>query len=203
MLALRSGFSGGSASKESACKSGVKVGQSCPTLCDPMDWTVHGILQARILKQVAFPFSRGSSQPRDWIHIALKADSLPAEPQGKPRILEWVTYPFSSGSSRPRNWTGVTYIAGGFFTNWAIRETLMQDTQVQSPRSTQVKEDPLEKEMATHSSILAWRTLWTEEPSGLQSMGSERVRHDWVTNTFSIDVIIEIRGWVARKIFYK
>ena len=54
----------------------------------------------------------------------------------------------------------------------------MQDTQVQSPRSTQVKEDPLEKEMATHSSILAWRTLWTEEPSGLQSMGSERVRHD-------------------------
>ena len=37
----------------------------CPTLCDPMDYTVHGILQARILEQVAFPFSRGSSQPRD------------------------------------------------------------------------------------------------------------------------------------------
>ena len=203
MLALRSGFSGGSAGKESACKAGVKVGQLCPTLCDPMDWTVHGILQARILKQVAFPFSRGSSPPRDWIHIALKAHSLPAEPQGKPRILEWVTYPFSSGFSWPRKWTGVTCIAGGFFTNWAIRETLMQDTQVQSPRSTQVKEDPLEKEMATHSSILAWRTLWTEEPSVLQSMGSERVRHDWVTNTFSIDVIIEIRGWVARKRFYK
>ena len=39
-------------------------------------------------------------------------------------------------------------------------------------------EDPLEKEMATHSSILAWRTPWTEEPGGLQSMGSQRVRHD-------------------------
>ena len=39
-------------------------------------------------------------------------------------------------------------------------------------------ENPLEKEMATHSSILAWRILWTEEPSGLQSMGSERVGHD-------------------------
>ena len=39
-------------------------------------------------------------------------------------------------------------------------------------------EDPLEKEMATHSSILAWRILWTEEPGGLQSMGSQRVRHD-------------------------
>ena len=45
------------------------------------------------------------------------------------------------------------------------------------------REDPLEKEMATHSSILAWRTPWTEEPGRLQSMGSQKVRHDWVTNT--------------------
>ena len=43
----------------------VKVTQSCLTLCDPMDYTVHGILQARILEWVAFPFSRRSSQPRD------------------------------------------------------------------------------------------------------------------------------------------
>ena len=39
-------------------------------------------------------------------------------------------------------------------------------------------EDPLEKEMATHSSVLAWRIPWTEEPGGLQSMGSQRVGHD-------------------------
>ena len=39
-------------------------------------------------------------------------------------------------------------------------------------------EDPLEKEMATHSSILAWKILWMEEPGRLQSMGSQRVRHD-------------------------
>ena len=43
----------------------VKVAQSCPTLCDPVDYTVHGTLQARILEWGAFPFSRGSSQPRD------------------------------------------------------------------------------------------------------------------------------------------
>ena len=43
----------------------VKVVQSCPTLCDLMDYTVQGILQARILVWVAFPFSRGSSQPGD------------------------------------------------------------------------------------------------------------------------------------------
>ena len=40
------------------------------------------------------------------------------------------------------------------------------------------QEDPLEKEMATHSSILAWRIRWTEEPGGLQSMGSQRVGHN-------------------------
>ena len=40
------------------------------------------------------------------------------------------------------------------------------------------QEDPLEKEMATHSSILAWKIPWTEEPGRLQSMGSQRVRHD-------------------------
>ena len=40
------------------------------------------------------------------------------------------------------------------------------------------QEDPLEKEMATHSSILAWEIPWTEEPGGLQSMGSQRVRHN-------------------------
>ena len=45
-------------------------------------------------------------------------------------------------------------------------------------------EDPLEKEMATYFSILAWKTSWTEEPSGLQSMGSQRVGHDWATNTY-------------------
>ena len=48
----------------------VKVAQSCLTLCDPMDYTVHGILQARILEWVAFPFSRGSSQPRDQTHVS-------------------------------------------------------------------------------------------------------------------------------------
>ena len=48
----------------------VKVTQSCPTLCDPMDYTVHGILQARILEWLAFPFSRGFSQPRDRTHVS-------------------------------------------------------------------------------------------------------------------------------------
>ena len=55
----------------------------------------------------------------------------------------------------------------------------MWETQVQSLGWG----DPLEKGMPTHSSILAWRIPWTEEPGRLQSMGLQRVRHDWVTNT--------------------
>ena len=50
----------------------------------------------------------------------------------------------------------------------------VQETQVQSLD----QEDPLEKGMATHSSILAWRSPWTEEPGGLQSMELQRVRHN-------------------------
>ena len=48
----------------------VKVAQLCPTLCDPMDYIVYGIFQARILEWVAFPFSRGSSQPRDQTQVS-------------------------------------------------------------------------------------------------------------------------------------
>ena len=48
----------------------VKVVQLCPTLGDPMDYTVHGILHARILEWVAFPFSRGSTQPRDQFQVS-------------------------------------------------------------------------------------------------------------------------------------
>ena len=53
----------------------------------------------------------------------------------------------------------------------------MRETWVQSLG----QEDPLEKEMATHSSNLAWEIPWTEEPGGLESMGLQRVRHDLVT----------------------
>ena len=48
----------------------VKVTQLSPTLCDPMDYTIHGLLQVGIVEWVAFPFSRGSSQPRDQIQIS-------------------------------------------------------------------------------------------------------------------------------------
>ena len=65
----------------------VKVTQSCPSLCNSMNYTVHGILQARRLEWVAFPVSRGSSQPRDWTQVSRIAGGfLPAEPPGKPYV---------------------------------------------------------------------------------------------------------------------
>ena len=61
----------------------------------------------------------------------------------------------------------------------------MQETRVQSLGH----EVPLEKGMATHCSILAWRIPWTEEPGGLQSMGSQKVGQDFATNTFTFPVV--------------
>ena len=93
----------------------VKVAQSCPALCDSMDCIVHGILQARLL---------------EWVNCSLLQGIFPGFPdcrwilyqlshQESPKIPEWVAYPFSNGSSQPRNQTGVSCIAGRFFTNWA------------------------------------------------------------------------------------
>ena len=66
----------------------VKVAQLCPTLRDPLDYTVHGILQARILEWVAFPSLEDLPNPGIKPKSpALQVDSLPTEPQGKPRAV--------------------------------------------------------------------------------------------------------------------
>ena len=57
------------------------------------------------------------------------------------------------------------------------------------------QEDPQEKEIAIHSSILAWRIPWTEEAGGLQSMGSQRVGHDLVINIYTHGTNSKTRGW--------
>ena len=66
----------------------------------------------------------------------------------------------------------------------------MQETQVWSLDW----EDSLKKWMATHASILTWRIPWTEEPGGLQSMGLQRVRHNWATNSFTFP-LYQLRLW--------
>ena len=77
----------------------VKVAQSCSTFCDPIEYTVHGISQGRILEWVAFPFSRGSSQPRDWTQVSHIAGRIfTSWATGKPKntgvgslsLLQWI-----------------------------------------------------------------------------------------------------------------
>ena len=62
---------------------------------------------------------------------------------------------------------------------------VMQETTVESLG----QEDPLDKGMATHCSILAWRISWTEKPGGLQFMGSQRVKHDWAANMHTVSFL--------------
>ena len=115
------------------------VTQSCPTLCDLMDWSQPGF---------SLPGDSSGKNTRVGGHALLQGilptqGSNPHLPhyrqilfhlshQGSPRILEWVAYPFSRASSWPRNWTGVSYIAGGFFTSWATREALIPEWVLKS-----------------------------------------------------------------------
>ena len=82
----------------------VKVGQTCLTPCDPRDYTVHGILQARTLEWVAFPFSRGSSQSRDWTQVSRIGDGF-----------------FTSWATREALW--VVYASANCITSWNLRFT--------------------------------------------------------------------------------
>ena len=68
----------------------------------------------------------------------------------------------------------------------------MQEAQEMRGQSLS-REDPLEEEMVIHSSILAWEISRTEEPAGLQSLGSQRVRHDWVTERST--GALRVQGW--------
>ena len=80
--------------------------------------------------------------------------------------------------------TPCTLVTQGLVAQMVKNLPAMQEKWVQSLE----QKDPLEKGMVTHSSIPAWRIPWTEEPSGLQSMGSQRVGHNWATNTFTSDI---------------
>ena len=104
------------------------VAQSYPTLCDPMDCnpsgsSVHGDSAGKdtgvdyhALLHGIFP-TQGLNPGLPHCRQILYQLSH----QGSPRKLEWVAYPFSRGSSQPRTWTGVSCIAGGFFTSWATK----------------------------------------------------------------------------------
>ena len=140
--------------------------ESCSSLCNT--WTVayQAPLSIEFFRQeywsgLPFPspedLPNPRSEPSSLVSPALKVGSLPTEPLGKPtRYLEPLV------AQRVKRLP-------------AMRETWVQSLS---------REDPPEKEMAIHFSIIAWKIPWMQEPGGLQSIGSQRVKHDWATFFF-------------------
>ena len=99
----------------------VKVAQSCPTLCNPMDNTAYGILKARLLEWETFPFVRGSSQPREWTQVSphcrgiLYQLSHKVKVKSLGRVQLFVTHqaPPSMGFSRQEYWSGLPFPSPG------------------------------------------------------------------------------------------
>ena len=131
-------------------------------------------------------------------NLKLQADSLPSEPPGKPLndLVEFFVYSeclnsyIQWGKRLCITWQVLYQWHKGAWNNAFQHEQnslvfhtvkylpTVQETWVRSLG----QEDPLEKEMATHSSTLAWKIPWTEEHGRLQSKGSQRVGHDWTTS---------------------
>ena len=111
--------------------------------------------------------------------------------------------PPSMGFSRQECWSGLPFPSPGYFPNSGIEPgspALQADALLSEPPGWVQYlglENPLEKGMATPSSILAWRIPRTGEFGGLQSMGSQKVRHDWATNT---DMFISTKRTRVRNI---
>ena len=128
-----------------------------PMDCSLPGSSVYGILQARILEWVDIPSSQGifltqGSNSHLLYFLSWQAHCLLLHNQGSPSMYVCI----SLVAKRVKNLPTVLQCGRPGFDPW-------------------VREDPLEKGMSTHSSILAWRIPWTKEPVGLQSMVSQRI----------------------------
>ena len=153
-------------------KSESEVAQLCPALkdCSTPGSSIHGIFQARVLEWGAIAFS-------NWLDPNIK---FTRTGQILFRLLGWeLIY-----NSSMLIFYGVIF---SFFWVSLVAQRVkclpaMQETWVWSLG----REDPLEKEMATHSSTLAQKIPWTEEPGRLQSLELQRVEHNWATSLFTL-----------------
>ena len=155
--------------------------------CSLSGSSVLEIFWARLLERVAISSSRGCSWPRDRIHISCISYTagrfFTLSHQGSPYIVNYSSWIWGGGGiGREREGKKtLPFLAGKGHEILIKLLTLVLSTTALIVDQT-IREDPLEKEMATHSSILAWRIPWTEEPGRLQSTGSQRVGHDWATS---------------------
>ena len=162
------------------------VTQSCPTLCDPMNCSTPGLPVHHHLLEFTQTHVRrvgDAIQPSHPLWSLSPPTFILSQHQG---LFKWI-------SSDRADWLSlVAQTEKHLSTMW--------ETWVRSLG----QEDPLEKEMAIHSSTITWKIPWTEEPGRLQSMGLERVGHDWVISlsliclctceyTFSFNQDVQIR----------
>ena len=174
---------------ESSLKVKVKFTRLCLTLRDPMDYTVHGILQARILECIAYPFSSGYSWPRNWTWSpALQADSLP-------------TGEHKMSTTLGRRWTGQGKLLRAFF--WYNNFLVYALTARRSNQSILKEISPgclLERLMLKlklhYFGYLMWRadslgkTLMLGKIEGRRRRGQQRMRWlDGVIN--SMDMVLD------------
>ena len=181
----------------------VSVSQTCLILydrldCSPPGSSVHGILQARILEWVAISFSRGSSWPGiEPRSPALQEDPLQTEPPGTPRYFtedQYLTHFY---------WCIVFCVIqhSSFVHCWWKFELLPVFNFCYKHAFICFLVYMSEKAMAPHSSTLAWKIPWMEEPGRLQSMGSLRVGHDWATSLSLFNFMHWRRQWQPTPVF--
>ena len=151
------------------------------------------------------PWGREELDTTEWLHFHFSLSCI-GEGNGNPLQCSCLEDPRDGGAW----WAAIYGVAqsrtrlkrlSSSSSKWRLGTSLvaqtvknlpaMQETQFQSLG----REDPLEKGMATHSSILALRIPWTEEPGRLQSMWSQRVGHDWVTFTFTFTSRLISTSW--------
>ena len=162
--------------------------------------SVHGILQTRILERVAISSSRGSSQPRDQTQVSCIAGRFFTIWATREALVYWAllvniwSFIQNSELTCHQGWRGwmdcwigwvekirKSYSGRGFPGGTLVKNPPANTGNARDSVRSLGGEDPLEEEMTAHSSILAWKIPWTEKPGGLMSMGSQRVRYDWVT----------------------
>ena len=155
--------------------------------CSPPGSTVHGISQAGILEWGVISFSSRSSWPRDQTHISCIAGRfITTEPPGKPI---WAKVGTEWGRSPPAGTRPGMHIST-LGTSCTLGTTSMEDPEGLGVRGIDriahglghCSWGWLGKALAPHSNTLAWKIPRTEEPGRLQSMGSLRVGHGWVTS---------------------
>ena len=182
--------------------------------CSPPGFSVYEILQARILKGVAIPFSKVSSQPRDQTWVSCTAgrfftvwatrEALIISTSFKVIYLiymvVWCITKWWPMALTPNLITRMfptllhLPVAIGTCPVWfSGKESTCSAGVAETWVQSLGQEDPLEYKMATHSSIVAWEILWTEEPVRPQSMGRKESDNDWATNTSS-------NHWTTREV---